>query len=49
MKHAIRVWNDMGEYRRTIWSAIVLVEADSAEEAVAKVQEAQDEIGRAHV
>ena len=43
MKHAIRVWNDMGEYRRTIWSAIVLVEADSAEEAVAKVQEAQDE------
>ena len=43
MKHAVRVWNDMGEHRRTIWSAIVLVEADSAEEAVAKVQEARDE------
>ena len=43
MKHAVRVWNDIGEHRRTIWSAIVLVEADSAEEAVAKVQEARDE------
>ena len=43
MKHAIRVWNEMGQQRRTTYSAIVLVEADSDEEAEAKVQDAFEE------